>query len=73
VDRWSCDNHHSVVLARSGAGKSYLVKLETLRSLYDGGIGPQVMAALRNAAIGALRLDGTPTSPDRRAHQTVAA
>ncbi|WP_426513096.1 VirB4 family type IV secretion system protein [Dactylosporangium sp. McL0621] len=35
-DRWSCDNHNSVVLARSGAGKSYLVKLETLRSLYDG-------------------------------------
>ncbi len=34
-DRWACDNHNSVVLARSGAGKSYLVKLETLRSLYD--------------------------------------
>ncbi|WP_433304256.1 VirB4 family type IV secretion system protein [Actinoplanes sp. CA-030573] len=35
-DRWACDNHNSVVLAASGAGKSYLVKLETLRSLYDG-------------------------------------
>ncbi|MEU4428970.1 conjugal transfer protein TraC [Actinoplanes sp. NPDC024001] len=35
-NRWACDNHNSVVLARSGAGKSYLVKLETLRSLYDG-------------------------------------
>jgi type IV secretory pathway VirB4 component len=35
-DRWACDNHNSVVLARSGAGKSYLVKLEVLRSLYDG-------------------------------------
>ncbi|GLL03711.1 VirB4 family type IV secretion system protein [Dactylosporangium matsuzakiense] len=35
-DRWACDNHNSVVLARSGAGKSYLVKLDTLRSLYDG-------------------------------------
>ena len=34
-DRWACDNHNSVVLARSGAGKSYLVKLEILRSLYD--------------------------------------
>jgi len=34
-DRWSCDNHNSVVLARSGAGKSYLVKLEILRSLYE--------------------------------------
>jgi type IV secretory pathway VirB4 component len=35
-DRWTCDNHNSVVLARSGAGKSYLVKTEVLRSLYDG-------------------------------------
>ncbi|MEV0731159.1 ATP-binding protein [Polymorphospora sp. NPDC050346] len=35
-DRWSQENHNSVVLARSGAGKSYLVKLEILRSLYDG-------------------------------------
>ena len=30
------DNHNSVVLARSGAGKSYLVKLDVLRYLYDG-------------------------------------
>ena len=35
-DRWAQDNHNSVVLARSGAGKSYLVKLEVLRQLYDG-------------------------------------
>jgi hypothetical protein len=35
-DRWSQDNHNSVVLSRSGAGKSYLVKLEVLRNLYDG-------------------------------------
>ncbi|GIH16340.1 VirB4 family type IV secretion system protein [Rugosimonospora africana] len=35
-NRWAQDNHNSVVLARSGAGKSYLVKLEVLRSLYDG-------------------------------------
>jgi hypothetical protein len=35
-DRWSCDNHNSVVLARSGAGKSYFTKLEILRSLYQG-------------------------------------
>jgi hypothetical protein len=33
---WNQDNHNSVVLARSGAGKSYLVKLEVLRDLYDG-------------------------------------
>jgi type IV secretory pathway VirB4 component len=35
-DRFAQDNHNTVVLARSGAGKSYLVKLETLRSLYQG-------------------------------------
>ncbi|MFJ8927605.1 VirB4 family type IV secretion system protein [Streptomyces sp. NPDC102364] len=35
-DRFSLDNHNAVVLGRSGAGKSYLVKLEALRSLYRG-------------------------------------
>ncbi|MBL7496188.1 DUF87 domain-containing protein [Frankia sp. CNm7] len=30
------DNHNAVILGRSGAGKSYLVKLELLRSLYRG-------------------------------------
>ncbi|MEO9236895.1 MAG: DUF87 domain-containing protein [Jatrophihabitantaceae bacterium] len=29
-------NHNSVILGRSGAGKSYLVKLEALRSMYQG-------------------------------------
>ncbi|MFB4302216.1 VirB4 family type IV secretion system protein [Actinomadura sp. NTSP31] len=35
-DRFSQDNHNSVVLARSGAGKSYFTKLEALRLLYHG-------------------------------------
>ena len=35
-DRFACDNYNSVVLGRSGAGKSYLVKLELLRSLCRG-------------------------------------
>jgi type IV secretory pathway VirB4 component len=35
-DRWALDNYNSVVLARSGAGKSYLAKLELLRSAYAG-------------------------------------
>ena len=35
-DRFAQDNHNSVILARSGAGKSYLAKLEALRSLYQG-------------------------------------
>ena len=33
------------------------------RSQIRTGTGPQVMAALRNAAIGALRLPASPTSP----------
>jgi type IV secretory pathway VirB4 component len=35
-DRWAADNHNSVILGRSGAGKSYLAKLDILRSLYSG-------------------------------------
>jgi type IV secretory pathway VirB4 component len=35
-DRFAQPNHNSVILARSGAGKSYLAKLEALRSLYAG-------------------------------------
>ncbi|MEV5704827.1 DUF87 domain-containing protein [Actinoallomurus sp. NPDC052274] len=35
-DRFTCDNHNSVILARSGAGKSYLAKLDILRSLFTG-------------------------------------
>jgi type IV secretory pathway VirB4 component len=35
-DRFAQDNHNSVTLARSGAGKSFLAKLEALRNLYAG-------------------------------------
>jgi hypothetical protein len=35
-DRWTQDNHNSVTLAASGAGKSYLAKLEVLRNAYQG-------------------------------------
>jgi type IV secretory pathway VirB4 component len=35
-DRWTQDNHNSVILARSGAGKSVQIKLELLRSMYHG-------------------------------------
>jgi len=35
-DRFAQNNHNQVVLAESGAGKSYLVKLETLRWLTHG-------------------------------------
>jgi len=33
VDRFALDNHNSVVLARSGAGKSFFTKLEVARSV----------------------------------------
>ncbi|WP_161631140.1 NlpC/P60 family protein [Nocardiopsis halophila] len=35
-DRWALDSYNSVVLARSGAGKSYFCKLDLLRNLYAG-------------------------------------
>ncbi len=35
-DRWTQPNYNSVILAKSGAGKSYLAKLELLRWLYHG-------------------------------------
>jgi hypothetical protein len=35
-DRWAQPNFNQVLLARSGAGKSYLAKLEALRWLYQG-------------------------------------
>jgi type IV secretory pathway VirB4 component len=34
-DRFNRDNYNGVILARSGAGKSYLAKLEALRLLYQ--------------------------------------
>src|SRR5207244_613451 len=36
LDRFARENYNSVLLARSGAGKSYLAKLEALRLLYQG-------------------------------------
>jgi type IV secretory pathway VirB4 component len=36
VDRFAQENHNQVILARSGAGKSYMAKLQILRSLYAG-------------------------------------
>ena len=36
LDRFALENHNQVVLARSGAGKSYLSKVQILRSLYAG-------------------------------------
>jgi hypothetical protein len=49
VDRFAMENHNQMILARSGAGKSYLAKLQILRSLY-GGI--EVLFAHTDAALG---------------------
>ncbi|PSK89957.1 hypothetical protein CLV63_12461 [Murinocardiopsis flavida] len=35
-DRWALDSYNTVILARSGAGKSYFCKLDLLRSMYAG-------------------------------------
>ncbi|WHT20193.1 ATP-binding protein [Crossiella sp. CA-258035] len=59
-DRFACDNHNSVILGCSGAGKSYLVKLEALRSLYRGVqvliVDPEDEYARLAAAIGGTHL-----------------
>jgi len=59
-DRFAQDNHNAVVLARSGAGKSYLAKLETLRSLHTGVevavIDPEDEYARLAAAVGGAYL-----------------
>jgi type IV secretory pathway VirB4 component len=36
LDRWAYENPHMVILARSGAGKSYTAKLEVMRNLMMG-------------------------------------
>ncbi len=59
-DRFACDNYNSVVLARSGAGKSYMAKLELLRWLYTGVqaavIDPQDEYARLADAVGGTRI-----------------
>lgn len=81
-DRWSCDNHNSITLARSGAGKSYFTKLDVLRSLYTGVqvfvIDPEnEYTRLANAVGGtvlALGVDGVRLNPfDLPRHAASAA
>jgi type IV secretory pathway VirB4 component len=60
-DRFAQDNHNSVILARSGAGKSYLAKLEILRSLYCGVhvmvVDPEDEYGRLAAAVGGLHIN----------------
>jgi len=70
-DRWAQDNHNSVILGRSGGGKSYLTKLDILRSLYQGVqvsvIDPEDEYARLAAAVGGayvhLGADGVRLNP----------
>lgn len=66
-DRFSQENANSVVLATSGAGKSYFVKLEALRSLMLGTeviiIDPEKEYAELARAVGGDYIDFSTTSP----------
>jgi type IV secretory pathway VirB4 component len=70
-DRWAQDNHNSVIIGRSGGGKSYLAKLDILRSLYQGVhvavIDPEDEYARLSAATGGacirLGADGARLNP----------
>jgi hypothetical protein len=59
-DRWAQPNHNSVTLATSGAGKSYLGKLEISRQLYAGTecwvVDPEDEYARLCAALGGARI-----------------
>jgi len=70
-DRWAQDNHNSVILGRSGGGKSYLSKLDILRSLYQqvqvAVVDPEDEYARLAAAVGGayvhLGADGVRLNP----------
>ncbi len=57
VDRFALENHNAVVLATSGAGKSYLVKVELARAVLNGArvlvIDPEGEYATLMAGLGA--------------------
>jgi len=57
VDRFALENHNSVVLATSGAGKSYLVKVELARAVLNGArilvVDPEGEYATLMAGLGA--------------------
>ncbi len=66
-DRFSLENANSVVFAKSGAGKSYLVKLEALRSLMFGTeiivIDPEQEYLALAQAVGGEYINFSPSSP----------
>lgn len=66
-DRFTLENANSVVFAKSGAGKSYFVKLEAMRSLMFGTeiivIDPEQEYLPLVKAIGGEFIDFSPNSP----------
>ncbi|MDP2874184.1 MAG: ATP-binding protein [bacterium] len=66
-DRFSLENANSVVFAKSGAGKSYMVKLEILRSLMFGAdvivIDPEAEYERLSEALGGDYIRFSPSSP----------
>jgi type IV secretory pathway VirB4 component len=68
-DRFSLENANTVVFAKSGAGKSYMVKLEAIRSLMFGTevmvIDPEKEYEQLSKSIGGDYITFSPTSPSR--------
>ncbi|MBU1032002.1 ATP-binding protein [Patescibacteria group bacterium] len=66
-DRFSLENANSVVFAKSGAGKSYLIKLEALRSLMFGTeiivIDPEQEYLTLSQAVGGEYINFSSSSP----------
>lgn len=66
-DRFSLENANAVIFAKSGAGKSYLVKLEALRSLMFGTeiiiIDPEQEYLPLAQAVGGEYINFSPASP----------
>jgi type IV secretory pathway VirB4 component len=68
-DRFSLENANTVVFAKSGAGKSYMVKLEAIRSLMFGTevmvIDPEKEYEQISKSIGGDFITFSPTSPSK--------
>ena len=68
-DRFSLENHNMTVFATSGAGKSYFVKLESVRSLMLGAeviaIDPEAEYKTLSDAVGGQYIDFSFSSPQR--------
>jgi type IV secretory pathway VirB4 component len=66
-DRFSMENANMVIFAKSGAGKSYMVKLEALRSLMFGAeiivIDPEAEYKKLTQAIGGEYISFSPNDP----------